>query len=102
MRDGKLRLREREPTAAAADADQHSVPVFAPTARRTSHRAGARERTRSVPATAAADQSAWASALVLAETEQVPHRLSINPPVGCRGRLLEANGGQMQELVDDL
>src|SRR3954469_25923094 len=55
------------------------------------------------PAEAAADPSAFrASAFVLTETEQVPHRFSIDHPVGCRGRLLHAHGRQVEELVHDL
>ena len=30
------------------------------------------------------------------------HGLSINHPIGCRGRLLHAHGRQVQELVHDL
>jgi hypothetical protein len=54
-RRSELGLREREPTAAAADADQHSARAFASTARRTLRRAGGRGRMRSEPATATAD-----------------------------------------------
>src|SRR2546423_11969566 len=90
---GELRLREREPTAAAADADQHTAPAFGTIGRTSTHRGAAPERTRSEPAAAAAFRSACRlSALVLAETEEVPHSLSINHAVGRHRRLFHAHG----------
>src|SRR5581483_5292240 len=57
-RSGELRLREREPTAATADADQHSASACAPADRRSSRRGDAPARTPSGPAAAAAGPSA--------------------------------------------
>ena len=87
------------------------LPTRISTARALSRRLAAHRRTarphpherRRQPAAAAACRSACRpSALVLAETEEVPHRLSINHPVGRHGRLFHANGRQVQELVHDL
>ena len=67
-----LGLGQREPTAAAADADQHSALGAVRPARRVTRLAASSARTRSAPAKAAAGPSAAAevaSALVLAETE---------------------------------
>src|SRR4051812_22393685 len=103
-RRSELRLREREPTAAAADADQHSVSAVSPAGRTTRCPAAGPERMLSVPATAADDPSACraSASLVLAETKEVAHRLSIDHPVGRHRGLLHAYGRQMQQLVDDL
>src|SRR4029077_12676518 len=100
---GDIRLREREPTAAAADADQHNAPAFGTSGRTSTHRGVAPEQTRSEPAAAAAFRSACRlSTLILAETEEVPHGLSINHAVGRHSRLFHADGRQVEELVDDL
>src|SRR5581483_3246825 len=106
-RGGELGLRQRQPTAAAADAYQHTAPASVRAARTAPDPAAAPARTPSAPAAAAAARASVRgpasrpSALVL-ETEQVPHRLSIEHPVGCRGRLLHAHGRQVEQLVDDL
>ena len=87
------------------------LPTRISTARRASHRLAAHrraarphahERRRHLQRQRPPGQLADASALVLAETEEVPHRLSIDHPVGRHGRLLHADGRQVQELVDDL
>ena len=71
-RGRELGLGQCEPTAAAADADQHSALGAARPARRVTRLAAAPARMRWAPAKAAAGPSAAAevaSALVLAETE---------------------------------
>src|SRR4029078_11974161 len=101
-RRGELGLREREPTAAAADADQHNATAVSRAARTRMHRGAAPGRMLSAPATAADVPSASrASALVLAETEQVSHRLSIDHPVGRHGCLLHAQRRLVPELCED-
>ena len=98
----QLGLREREPTAAGTDADQHDTMLrFG--SRLTAHalRADERARTRSAPARAAAARSGSRSSALVLETEEVTHRVSINHPIGCRGGLFHANCRQMQELVQD-
>src|SRR6266516_2243940 len=63
--------------------------------------ASARARMRSAPAREAAARSGSPSSALVLETEEVTHRISINHPVGCRGRLLHPNGREMQQLVED-
>src|SRR5258705_12494487 len=53
MRGGELRLRQREPATAAADADQHNATGAGRVARTQRCRGAARARTPSAPATAA-------------------------------------------------
>src|SRR5438128_3740447 len=56
---------------------------------------------RSAPAREAAARSGSRSSAIVLETKEVTHRVSINHPIGCRGRLLHPNRRQMQELVED-
>src|SRR5205807_6403933 len=56
---------------------------------------------RTAPARGAAARSDPLSSAIVLETEEMTHRVSINHPIGCRGRLLHPNRRQMQELVED-
>src|SRR5205807_200454 len=72
---GRLRLDQREPTAAGADANQHDSEIARASSGRSSGCPWAGSaRTRSAPGPGAASRSAHASCspLVL-ETEEVPH-----------------------------
>src|SRR5206468_13022518 len=100
-RSGALGLSQREPTAAGADANKHDTTLAAAASwRRTTGGAGY-GRTPSAPAPGAGDRSGPRSSALVLETEQVPHRISTNHAVGCRGGLLHADCRQVQQLVQD-
>src|SRR5206468_12466575 len=86
---GQLSLREREPTAAGADADQHDTRCAWPASDHTLFGA-AHARRLSAPARGPGDRSGSASSAFVLQPEQVAHRVSIDHPVGCRGRLPHA------------
>src|SRR5207302_9377916 len=72
---GELGLREREPTAAGADANQHGTTCV----RQAVVRRGAVDgcaRTRSAPAPGAASRSDPRSSTLVFQTEQVTHSVS--------------------------
>ncbi len=94
-----LGLREREPTAAGADAYEHSEPSAAPAAARTrlANRRNASAHDRQRPT-----QRPVGLTPLLPESEQVPHGVGVDQHRRRRGGLLHPHRRQVQELVDDL
>ena len=99
-RRSELGLREREPTAAGTDADQHGTRCAWRASDRTAD-ACARARRRSAPGRGAGGRSGSPTSTLVLETEEVTHRISINHAVGCRGRLFHPDCRQMQEFVQN-
>ena len=97
-------LLPREPTRMSTASPRGGPRLAASACPGRSWSAGS-ARTRSAPVAGVGGRSKIACStapLLLLEPKQMPHDVSIDHPIGCRGRLLHADRRQMQELREDL